>query len=101
MGASYFCVRSKGRTAQEAFDAAVEEARYDYGHAGYTGTLAEKTSFVMIEPPTGDRVAFAASLEDAEEIDPRVEDKWGPAGCVEVGPDGDETMFVFFGWASS
>jgi len=35
--------RAKGKTAQEAFDAAVAQARHEYGHGGYTGTIAEKS----------------------------------------------------------
>ena len=37
-----------------------------------------------------------------DEGDERVDDKWGPAGCIELPRVGDgEKTFLFFGWASS
>lgn len=82
MGANTFLTEARGSTAQEAFDSAVAAAQYDHGHSGYTGTIAEKSSFKVV---TGDP-------------DPdRFDDKWGPAGCIALGDD----LFVFFGWASS
>jgi hypothetical protein len=102
MGAQTFMSRAVGKTAREAFDAAVAEAQYDYGHRGYTGTIAEKDSFRMIDVPDGESPSeFACRLMD--EDDERIRDKWGPAGCVEVERD-DKTErkeFLFFGWASS
>lgn len=99
MGASTFENIAKGKTAAEAFDACVEEARYDYGHAGYTGTIAEKGSFVMIREPKCNTVDEAIALANKliDEGDPRIDDKWGPAGCIPL-PD---NQFLFFGWASS
>ena len=96
MGGNTFSQVGKGKTATEAFISAVKEAQHQYGHGGYTGTLAEKHEFTMITPPAGvDPVKFAHDLVD--QGDPRVDDKWGPAGCVKVGPD----QWMFFGWASS
>ena len=95
MGATTFSQTGKGKTAKEAFVAARQEALHENGHRGYTGSLAEKHEFTMITPPAGvDPVAFAHDL--VENDDPRVSDKWGPAGCVKVGPD----QYMFFGWAS-
>ena len=110
MGADTFLTRAKGANARKAFHAAVEEAKYEYGHRAYTGTIAEKHDFVLIAIP-GDFHAYpdlkgfggkpvpreeqyAARL--IEKDDPRINDKWGPAGCIAV--DGG---FLFFGWASS
>lgn len=54
MGASTFSdtvAKGKGtRTAQEAFEALRREAQYQSGHGGYTGTIAEKFAFHMIDP---------------------------------------------------
>lgn len=95
MGASDFCTRSKGKTAREAFDRAVDQAHYENGRGGYTGTIAEKRSFVMITVPDGqDPFAYASKLMDDD--DRRIVDKWGPAGCIDLG-NGE---FYFFGWAS-
>ena len=97
MGATTFTQVGKGKTATEAFLTAVAEARHQYGHGGYTGTLAEKGTFVLIQPPEGaDLRAFVADLLNKDD-DPRISDKWGPAGCVKLGPE----EYVFFGWAST
>lgn len=94
MGATTFFTRAIGPTPREAFRAAVDNALYEHGR-GYTGTIAEKDSFVMIDVPEGaDPVAFAQALID--EGDERVDDKWGPAGCVMLA----EGKYLFFGWAS-
>lgn len=115
MGGDTFTTASWGKTALEAFRKAVEQAEYDYGHAGYTGTIAEKPSFVMIDlPPFKDPTDLADEL--ILDDDERVSDKWGPAGCIEIpkeiedkiaeregaGKKGEnEKLFLFFGWASS
>jgi hypothetical protein len=43
MGASYFQETIKGANLATAFDEAVRQARWEHGHGGYTGTLAEKS----------------------------------------------------------
>lgn len=45
MGADTFTTIVVDKTMTEAFKAAQEEARYYHGHAGYTGTIAEKPGF--------------------------------------------------------
>ncbi len=96
MGAQEFTQKAKGKTAKDAFHAAREQAYYDYGHAGYTGSIAEKSEFVEIPVPTGqEAIQFASQL--LANADPRVDDKWGPAGCVKI-TNGE---YYFFGWASS
>lgn len=111
MGGETFMTRARGRTAREAFDRARDRAAYEHGHGGYTGTIAEKQSFVMISipesfpstlqmyapgRPTPQREeAFAQYL--IEEDDPRISDKWGDAGCIECRFE----EFLFFGWASA
>ena len=96
MGACEFTTASKGATAQEAFISARDQAQWEHGHGGYSGTIAEKGSFVEIELPEG-----KSASEYADELmnnqDERVDDKWGPAGCIKV----REGMYLFFGWASS
>lgn len=96
MGAEVFIQRAHGATAKEAFTEACRRAQHDWGHAGYTGSIAEKDTFTMIELPEG-RKAVEYAQELIDEGDARIDDKWGPAGCL---PDG-EGRFVFFGWASS
>jgi len=96
MGAEWFMCRVNGDDPDEAFVTAVERAAYMNGHGGYTGTIAEKRSYVEIECPDGKK-AEEYIEEMCEEDDERVSDKWGPAGCMQVG-DGE---YCFFGWASS
>ena len=96
MGAESFITTRRGRNRQDAFLEAVKQAQYEYGHRGYTGTIAEKTEYVSIQVPEGLEPRFyAKSMID--NCDSRIYDKWGPAGCIDLG--GDE--YLFFGWASS
>jgi hypothetical protein len=95
MGGTTFTAKAKGKTANDAFEYARAEAFHEYGHRGYTGTIAEKNDFTVIPLPEGTSAEdFAQKLID--DGDPRIDDKWGPAGCIEVGDD----TWLFFGWAS-
>jgi hypothetical protein len=101
VGACTFSVRRHGRTADEAFKSAVAEALHEYGHRGGTGTIAEKDGFRMIPCPAGQAPAALAN-QLIRAGDPRVDDKWGPAGCIDCGPvEGatDTREYLFFGWA--
>ncbi len=95
-------------TPQTAFRAAVWEAEREYGRRGYTGTIAEKLSFVLVEASgdldarryiavgvrPGDLDGDAVSAGD--DVTLLADDKWGPALCI-AGADG----WTFFGWAST
>ena len=95
MGATTFMQKAKGTSPGNAFTNAVTKAQYDHGHGGYTGTIAEKHDFIVIAVPDGeDPRGFAAQLIDSG--DPRIDNKWGPAGCVQSRPG----EWLFFGWAS-
>lgn len=102
MGADEFFTRAVGRTAGQAFADAVEDARYEHGHGGYTGTIAEKHSFVEIRCSGSVEAKRKLAEELLDSDDPRVSDKWGPAGCIKLRslPDG-MSEYLFFGWASS
>ena len=93
MGAEYFEIKVKGATAREAYRSAVEQAIWDWGHQGYSGTIKETDGFKEFN-------LNGKTVEDRiREIDQSgaIDDKWGPCGCIKV--DGD--AYVFFGWASS
>jgi hypothetical protein len=101
MGAATFETKAKGKSARDAFDKARERAQYDHGHSGYTGTIAEKGDFIMINLGSGlAKCDLASAREHAYKLidseDQRVRDKWGPAGCIALGND----EYFFFGWAS-
>ena len=104
MGATVFFTKAVGDTPRAAFIAARDEARYRSGAEGYTGTIAEKSEYVRIKLPEGlDPFEFANDLIDKE--DPRIDSKWGPAGCIETtgtthASDLSKKSYLFFGWAS-
>ena len=91
MGSQTFKVRVLGLDAKNAFRYAVQQAQYDHGHSGYTGTIAEKYEFVMI-PCLG-----AKFIDDVVQKYIDDSDKRDPAGCIEIEPG----KYLFFGWASS
>lgn len=102
MGASQFITTAFGSTPKEAFASAREEALYENGHGGYTGSIAEKHDFVLMTndmyPSFKEALVFAENSID--NADPRIDDKWGPAGYVKF-MQGDNVKYLFFGWASS
>ncbi|MGW3651101.1 hypothetical protein [Streptomyces sp. NPDC000878] len=103
MGSTGFSVTQSGASAKEAFDAAFEEAQFEHGHGGYTGSIAEKDSYTVISESVVDQPIaeeYASHLMNCG--DERIDDKWGPAGVVSVTPDSDgQPRFLFFGFASS
>ena len=83
-----------------------EYAFLEYGHNGYTGTIAEKrTGYVMFtaanEFMTVDTahnvVAEVFAGNSSHRLAKSVNDKYGPAGCIAL----SKTEFMFFGWAAS
>lgn len=115
MGAEVFYTYAFGSDADEAFRSAVEHAEYMNGHGGYTGTIAEKSSYTVIpESEHKGRQKMNVARELIDERDERVDDKWGPAGAINCsgtkvarqyrkrnrleGKHGD--VWLFFGWAS-
>lgn len=64
MGASSFSNVIVAMNAEEAFRAAVDWARAEYGHGPYTGTIAEKHGFTILALPEGVRPnEFIAALK--------------------------------------
>lgn len=83
MGACEFEDIGFGRTAQEAFADAVRQARYEYGHGGYTGTIAEKSSFVEFTTVKGSRYNTDRLMADIAAIAWTYEgDPTGPADAA-------------------
>lgn len=102
MGANTFQTLSSGKSAKVAFEAACYQARYEDGHGGYTGTIAEKGEFTMIDTVASVDEAYKLADKLTDEGDSRVDDKWGPAGCIKItAKAGGTPQFLFFGWASS
>ncbi|WNV83091.1 hypothetical protein [Umezawaea sp. Da 62-37] len=85
MGAQTFITYAEGADVDAAFRATVEQAEYEYGHAGRSGTIAEKNGYVVINGgplSPGDAAALANTLIDG--ADRRIDDKWEPAGAIAV-----------------
>ena len=102
------------KTPRDAFDEIIEIACFREGNDGYTGTIAEKTNFVTIQcQPRKSPGKLAEEL--MQNSDSRIDDKWGPAGCIEYkgaylkklkeqsGLKGKKNIraYIFFGYASS
>ncbi|MCX5206697.1 hypothetical protein OG897_35500 [Streptomyces sp. NBC_00237] len=101
MGSLDFTETGSGPDLKTAFNSAVSEAAYENGHGGYTGSLAEKDEVTLIDStvrtqPEAEQLV-AQLLRDN---DPRISDKWGPAGALEYMTDGDGRSWLFFGYAS-
>ena len=109
MGAEVFYNRAKGTSASKAFNQEHQQACYENGHGGYTGSIAEKSGFTMSHKPKDiDANKWVEMVEEFDYDDKNqdyfrqlkkdyevYDDKWGDALCV---PTSDG--FIFCGWAS-
>lgn len=94
MGAAEFYCEAFGATASDAFKNAQKDARWALGNEGYTGSVAEKSTFKIVHPKRGESVEECVVRH---ENDATFDDKWGPAGCIKI----REGSYAFFGVASS
>jgi hypothetical protein len=104
MGAQSFIVEIWARSEHQAFRKAREDAHWEHGQGGYTGSIAEKNRFQMVwTSPEEEPVDLAEKLleDDDSEFS-----KWGPAGCIMtphkrvIDSGRTEYKYLFFGWAS-
>lgn len=80
-----FIVLITGQSPERAFDAGTHAARLAFGNGGFTGSLADKGSFILIRcPKIYEPKAYAERLLDSQ--DPRICDMWSPAGMIQQGP---------------
>lgn len=87
MGAAPFIIYQPVADLPSAFHQACEHARYECGHNGYTGTIAEKDRYEVVDAPRctlAQAASLARRLMRAE--DTRFNTKDGPAGAVAVYP---------------
>ena len=71
MGATTFSQIGLGKTPREAFNQAQDQAGWEHGHGGYSGTIVEKPGFVLFQIPKGTRCSaykFIGLVGDAEEM---------------------------------
>lgn len=93
------------------FHDALQAARHEYGHGGYTGSLAEKNSCTLIctvatreqaERVVNDLMAgWSDTILYREEVSQIADDKYGPAGVIRYTASATEFGYIFFGYASS
>lgn len=100
MGAEVFFTKENNKDVEEAFRSAVKKAQWDYGHAGYTGTIAEKGTYLVVEDtPHAVEEAWKKAYAIIDSDDPRIT-KWGAAGAIRVVDKGFDG-WAFFGWSPS
>jgi hypothetical protein len=114
MGATSFETHTtipKNATDEDAFRQARDSARFEHGHGGYSGTIAEKSSFVRYAKARSKRNAerMASALIHTnpngvlvyrEEASQACDDKWGPACAIRYPVDAQHDGVLFFGYAS-
>ena len=109
MGAAEFSEEGFGRDVDEAFVGARDRAQWEHGHAGYSGTIAEKGEVIELDRKAfgrlkARRVADLFSEAEAAGKGPAVRelykrlgalaapamgaytDKWGPALAIGLTP---------------
>lgn len=70
MGAADFYVEAKGKNAATAFSEVTEQARWEHGHGGYSGTIAEKHDYTLIRRPDAIRATtLRRMIQDAHLLD--------------------------------
>lgn len=74
MGGTDFHTVAIGKTAKEAFSGAREQAGWDHGHAGYSGTIYEKHDFVLYDAPP--RLSVDKLLGWVEQFQFNEESEW-------------------------
>jgi hypothetical protein len=88
MGATTFFTYSHGRNVGEAFRQAQDEARYENGHGGYTGTIAEKPGAVTLDlPPRVTVHTFQSKIYGAENAICEIESKGDEYGYKATAKD--------------
>jgi len=100
MGAEYFEHYVNEADGHAAFLRAQDEATYDHGHSGYTGTIAEKPGYELITKQVFTSVDEATAYVESQQENPLVDSKWGPAAAIRI-IDDKRDGHLFFGWASS
>jgi hypothetical protein len=97
-GGDEFVMFGRGTNAKKIFNDLVEDARFEYGSGGYSGSIAEKDGFKIRSHTPMTRAQANAFID--RDIDQN--DKWGPAFAVPIASKtGKVEGYMFYGWASS
>ena len=84
------------RTIKTEVENLIDQALYDYGHRGYTGTIAEADGVVLKLNKTFEVNTphdWGAKYDWVEEI----AEKWGPAVVCRATEDGEDIGYVVCG----
>lgn len=85
----------KGTSAKDAYETAYDQARYEHGNGGYTGTIAESSGFVEVRPRTRYEAEKAAhTLTYDGVVDGTTASKWGHAVMIPLIPSVSERTIV-------
>ncbi len=106
MGACTFSQFAYGKTADDAYRNAVEEARREFGTDPYNGTIATTRGFFILPRRSGRLTNKVVREWRTEAINhPRV-DKWGDCACLQLpkrfakGRGRGVNAYLFAGWAA-
>jgi hypothetical protein len=97
MGAIEFSVTAKGKTVQEAYKRAVEDALYEEGNCAYNGTISTTDGF---------RPGPKLKSTSREDVDKWIElaldktEKRGPALYTLYKEGEEKNTYLFAGWAA-
>ena len=100
MGAHNFEATAFGATPQEAYEEAVQDSLFEYGHNPYNGTISTTNGFVMIPKEDGET---DGQWHNRVIDDDRVQ-KWEDCACREDTTEPEvngRKLWVFSGWAAS
>ena len=81
MGSAGVVQMIKGSNARTAFDTAYEQARYESGSGGYTGTMAESSGYFLVP---GTYLEWEADQKAHQMLNTNEVRKWGPTGLLPV-----------------
>jgi hypothetical protein len=100
MGAESFTHEKKSKSASDAFYELVEQAEYEYGHQMYNGTISTCTlggCKLTLKGITEENKDKAYNFIDENDNG----EKWR-ADYIEIRSDNpnEQSLFIFYGWAS-
>lgn len=98
MGAVSFIVSVRAETPREGYDSLVKDAKHDYGHNAYNGTISTTSGLKYTKYPDPMPAHDNDLLAWISEVAIERAKKWGPALCVKSVTEPD--LYYYFGWAA-
>jgi hypothetical protein len=95
MGAEHAAYIIRGTSAKDAYDRAFDEARWEHGNGGYTGTIAESHGFKTTKPRLRYEAEKAADALLADKmVDGLTVRKWEYAALIPILPDAEARTII-------